>query len=146
MPLPEVNEHGDLPAGVDSASFAELIARFGVGSSRREIVTARLQRINDLAISTGALDRLIVFGSYVSDKPEPNDVDVVLVMRDDFRPSACSLDTLFLFDHRRATDELGASVFWIRPGMLLGQPWNEFIAHWQVKRDGVRRGIVEVIA
>jgi hypothetical protein len=80
----------------------------------------------------------------VSDKPAPNDVDVILVMRDEFRPSHCSPDALVLFDHNRATSELGASIFWIRPAMLLGEPLDQFIAHWQIKRDGRRRGIVEV--
>ena len=142
MPLPEFNEFGDLPEGVYRASFSEVIARFGTGSAQREAVTARLGRIHDLAVETGALDRLILFGSYVSDKLAPNDVDVILVMQDDFRPDRCSPDALPLFDHRRAGDELGASIFWIRPGMLLGDSLEQFITHWQIKRDGRRRGIV----
>jgi len=67
-------------------------------------------------------------------------------MRDDFRPNSCSPEVLALFDHHRAAGELGASIFWVRPGMLLGRSLDEFIAHWQVKRDGRRRGIVEVKA
>jgi hypothetical protein len=65
-------------------------------------------------VATGHLDRLVVFGSYVSDVAEPNDVDVVLVMRDDFATKRCPSDSLVLFDHRRADDELGASVFRVR--------------------------------
>jgi len=122
----------------------EILARFGAGSSQRTAVTRRLRRIFDLAIGTGQFDRLIVFGSYVSDKPDPNDVDVILVMRDDFHPSTCGEEALALFDHDRADSELGASIFWVRPGMLLGCPLDDFIARWQVKRDGRRRGIVEV--
>jgi hypothetical protein len=144
MALPEFNEFGDLPEGVHSASLPEIVARFGTGSNQREAVTRQLRRIFQLAISTGQLDRLIVFGSYVSEKPAPNDVDVILVMRDDFQPNACGPEALALFDHDRADNELGASIFWVRPGMLLGWPLDEFIARWQVKRDGRRRGIVEV--
>lgn len=144
MLLPEFNEHGDLPEGVLPVSFDELIARFGTGTAQRQEVTARLRRIYNLARGTGALDRLIVFGSYVTDKPEPNDVDVVLVMTDDFRLDRCPEDALPLFDHRRASAELGASIFWVRPGMLLCETLDEFIAGWQTKRDRGRRGIVEV--
>jgi hypothetical protein len=61
-----------------------------------------------------------VFGSYVSDTLAPNDVDVVLVMRDDFRPELCPPEALPLFDHNQAARELGASIFWVRPGMLWG--------------------------
>lgn len=126
------------------APLAEVVARFGGGSDRRREVTARLERICRLAGSTGAVDRLVVFGSYVTAKPDPNDVDVVLVMRDDFDPAAGPPEALALFDHRRAAAELGASVFWVRPGLLFGEPVADFIAGWQVKRGGGRRGIVEV--
>ena len=85
-----------------------------------------------------------VFGSYVSDVAEPNEVDVILVMQDDFRLASCPAESLVLFDHSRADAELGASVFWVRPGMLLGEPLEQFLAHWERKRDGRRRGIVEI--
>jgi len=57
---------------------------------------------------------MIVFGSFVTAKAEPKDVDVVLVMRDDFDLPACPPECAVLFDHRRADDELGASDFWVR--------------------------------
>jgi hypothetical protein len=144
MSLPEFNQFGDLAEGVYPVSLAEVVARFGTGSPQRQEVTNRLKRIWDLAVRTGFLDRLVLFGSYVSDKVDPDDVDIVLVLRDDFRPVLCPADALALLDHQRAEAELGASIFWVRPGMLLGEPLEEFIAHWQVKRDGRRRGILEV--
>ena len=144
MPLPVFNEFGDLPEGVYSVSLKETIARFGSGSAQREEVTACLQRIIGLALKTAAMDRMIVFGSYVTDKAEPNDVDVILIMRDDFRLDQCSTETLVLFDHNRAADELGASVFWVRPAMLIAETLDQFIAGWQIKRDLKRRGILEI--
>jgi hypothetical protein len=93
---------------------------------------------------TGHLDRFVVFGSYVTDVDEPNDVDVILVMRNDFRSEDCSPEVSALFDHARANDELGASVFWVRPYMLLGEPLEQFLAFWQTRRDGRRRGVVEI--
>jgi hypothetical protein len=144
MPLPDFNEHGDLPEGVHAANFVEVLARFGSGTGQRIEVTGRLQRIWDMANATRKLDRFILFGSYVSDTPSPKDVDVILVMHDDFRPGNCPEQCLALFNHQRAEHELGASIFWIRPGMLLQEPIDLFVAHWQIKRDGRRRGIVEV--
>jgi hypothetical protein len=144
MPLPEFNEFGDLPEGNHRASLAEVVARFGSGTAQRAAVTARLQRIYQLAVATRHLDRLVVFGSYVSDGNEPNDVDVILVMRNDFRPEVCPAESSVLFDHTRANDELGASIFWVRPDMLLGEPLEQFLTFWQTKRDGRRRGIVEI--
>jgi hypothetical protein len=144
MSLPAFSEWGDLPEGVHQASLADVVARFGSGSPQREEVTSRLRRICELAAQTAALDRLIVFGSYVTAKREPNDIDVVLVMRDGFRPEDCRPDSRVLFDHNRAATELGASIFWIRPGMLLGDTLERFVAYWQVTREGRKRGIVEV--
>jgi hypothetical protein len=144
MPLPEFNEVGDLPEGRYTASLAEVAARFGSGTPQRVAVTDRLRRIHELAVATGHLDRLVLFGSYVSAEAEPNDVDVILVMQDDFHPERCPAESLVLFDHRRADAELGASIFWIRPGMLLGEPLEQFLTHWELKRDGRRRGIVEI--
>ena len=62
-------------------------------------------------MATGHLGRLVVFGSYVSDVNEPNDVDVMLVMANDFRSEDCPAESSALFDHARGNDELGASIF-----------------------------------
>jgi predicted nucleotidyltransferase len=145
MALPDLNETGDLPVGVYPATLGELNSRFGTGTPRRQEVAARFERIAELAKRTGGLQRLIVFGSYVTDEPDPNDVDLVLVMRDDFRVDLVSEDARPLFDHQRASDELGASIFWVRPAMLFLDTLESFIEKWQVKRDGSRRGIVEVV-
>jgi hypothetical protein len=144
MPLPQFNEFGDLPAGNHPATLAEIVARFGGGTAQRKTVTERLERILSLANATGSLDRVLIFGSYVSDIAEPNDVDVILVMRKEFRSEDCPTDSAVLFDHARADAELGASIFWVRPDMLMGQPLEQFLAFWQTKRDGRRRGVVEI--
>jgi hypothetical protein len=99
----------------------------------------------DLARRTGHLQHLILFGSYVTAKPEPNDVDVILVMRDSFRLEECPTESRGLFDHSVAQARYGASIFWIRPGLLIAETLEDFIAYWQVKRDGEKRGIVEML-
>jgi hypothetical protein len=144
MPLPDFNEFGDLPKGKYAAALDEVIARFGSSTPQRSAVTARLRRIYDLAVATNHLECVVIFGSYVSDVAEPNDIDVILVMREDFRPEECPDASRVLFDHSRADDELGASIFWVRPDMLLGEPLDHFLAHWELKRDGRRRRIVEI--
>jgi hypothetical protein len=62
----------------------------------------RLERICRLAQSTGQLGRFVVFGSFVTAKPEPNDVDVFMLMNDAFDLSALSGETAILFDHSSA--------------------------------------------
>ena len=145
MPLPELDSHGDLPVGVHQASLDEVIARFGHGTPQRQLVTTRLLRVLKLAEGTGKLERFIIFGSYVTAKPNPNDVDIILIMRDDFREPECDEETAPVFHHLRAQAELGASVFWTAPCGVLLETVDQFIAHWQLKRDHSRHGIVEVI-
>jgi hypothetical protein len=91
------------------------------------------------------LSRFIIYGSYVTAKYAPNDVDVLLLMTDDFRSVNCDAEKQVLFDHLRTHDELGASIFWTRPASIILETENEFIAYWQIKRDNTQHGIVEVI-
>jgi hypothetical protein len=84
MSLPPLTRSGDLPLGVHRASLREVLGRFGAGSRKRTTVAERLERVYRLALDTGHLARFVVFGSFVTDKPEPNDVDVFLVMEDTF--------------------------------------------------------------
>ena len=145
MPLPEFNSNGDLPPGVHRATVGETVARFGTASPQRWQVSRRLERIYGLACSTGKVARFVVFGSYVTDKPAPRDLDVFMVMDDDFDVSALCGEAAVVFDHMAADTYEGASVFWVRRMAALGGE-EAAISDWQGKRDGRKRGIVEVIA
>jgi hypothetical protein len=142
--LPPLNKNGDLPPGVHGAGWAEIGQRFGTGSSARVRALAMLKHLHELAIYTGALKSFYVFGSFVSAAPDPRDVDVILIMRGDFRLEDCPRESRTLFSHADAEARYGASVFWLREGMLQGDATSEFLRVWQTKRDGTVRGILEV--
>jgi len=144
MALPEFNNQGDLPEGMYKATLAEVLERFGQGSEERQEATAVLQGIYQLVTVTGKLERFVIFGSYITAKHNPHDVDVVLVMKDDFSMAACDDRTRILFDHQRAEGEVGASIFWLCPSVLLRGTLEDFLLGWGTKRDLTRRGIVEV--
>jgi len=146
VPIPAFDDRGELPVEIHRATLAECFERFGKGSEQRGRATATLVEICDLAKATGKLDRIIIFGSYVTAKREPRDIDIILVMKDDFDVETCSQSSRLLFDHAQADYRLGASIFWIRPAMLvMAEPLETFVARWQIKRDGGRRGILEVV-
>src|SRR5215510_13222201 len=96
---PDFNEFGDLPVGVHRAEINEVIEHFGSGTAQRIAVTASLERIYALARASGYLQRFIIFGSYVTDKPNPGDVDIFLVMQGGFQPSEAPSDSQLLFQH-----------------------------------------------
>jgi len=144
MALPYFTKAGDFPPGVHRATLREVSDRLGVSSMRRQAIALRLGRIDHLARSTGHLGRLIVFGSFVTDKPEPNDVDVFLLMEDKFDVGLLTGEAKLLFDHAAADAHFGASVFWMRRLAALGGE-QEAVEFWQTRRDGGLRGIVEII-
>ena len=51
----------------------------------------------------------MVFGSFVTSKPAPQDVDLFLVMTDAFDASELTGDMRLLFDHGAAQAHVGAS-------------------------------------
>lgn len=109
------------------------------------MVVPRLVRIYALVRATGHLARFIIFGSFVTAKTEPNDVDIFLLMDDAFDVSKVTGELAILFDHLAAQNFAGASVFWLRRVAALGGE-QAAIEDWQIKRDGTRRGVVEVTA
>jgi hypothetical protein len=143
--FPAFNEEGDLPPGVYRATLPDVLVRFGTGSAQRRIVAARLSHLFQLAASTGQLARFVVFGSFVTAKAEPNDVDIVLLMEDTFDLGSVTGEGGLLFQHLEAEARFGASVFWsCRSGAVGGE--QAMIEHWQVRREGGQRGIVEIVS
>lgn len=142
--FPEFNADGDLPPTIYRATLDEVLAHFGEGTLRRQQLARRLERIYRLASATNHLARFIVFGSFVTEKQNPGDVDIFILMDDDFDAAGLHGETALLFDHLATQNYEGASIFWIRRLAILDSE-EETITHWQIKRDGSRRGIVEVI-
>jgi hypothetical protein len=104
----------------------------------------RLRRVFQAASDTKRLARFIVFGSFVTTTSNPNDVDIFMIMNDSFDVSLVIGEARFLYDHSLAQSYYGCSVFWIRRLAAIGGE-RAAIEDWQIKRDGTRRGIVEII-
>jgi len=143
--LPPFNTEGDLPSGVHAETLEDALARFGGGSSKRQLVAERLKHIHALATSTGQVKRFVVYGSFVTDKAEPRDVDVFMVMQNSFEFSQVQGEASHVFDHMVADNRLGASVFWSTEAGCLGGE-DSMIQGWMKKRDGGLRGIVEIVS
>lgn len=143
LPLPPFNEFGDLPVGIHLATLPEVRVRLGAQTPRRRQVFLRLERIHAIARATRHLSRMVVFGSFVTRKADPNDVDVFLLMEDAFDVALVTGETRLLFDHLAAEAHFGASVFWLRRMATLDGE-QAAVEYWQIKRNGQLRGIVEI--
>ena len=141
---PPFESNGDLPVGIYQASLSDILQKFGTSTPQRQAVARRLERIYHLAQSTGQVVRFLVFGSFVTTKPEPNDVDIFMLMDDAFEWNQVQEDAAVIFDHGAAQSLEGASVFWIRRMAALGGE-QAALEDWQHTRENTRRGILEVI-
>lgn len=92
--IPPLSSAGDLPVGVHRSTLAELSAAFGCASRERQILFERIARIYRIAAATRHLARFVVFGSFVSQKPVPNDGDIFMVFDDAFDASICDHETM----------------------------------------------------
>lgn len=117
---PAFDQNGDLPVGVYQATLAEVKDHFGTSTARRRLMARRLERIYHLARSTGQLARFVIFGSFITAKPEPNDVDIFMLMEDSFDVERLTGEAAIVFDHAAAQQVEGASVFWIRRMAAIG--------------------------
>jgi uncharacterized protein DUF6932 len=77
--IPDFNDGGYLPPGIHLATVDEIRARFGRDSELRQVQMESLVWMIELARRAGA-ERIVVNGSFVTDKLEPNDVDCVLLI------------------------------------------------------------------
>ena len=136
---------GDLPPGVHQATLAEVVERFGYGAPERVRATERWQRVIALAQETGKLERVFRWGSSVTAKPDPGDIDLFLVMAPDFASQNSTGDMRVVFDGATAAHMRGATVCWMASGAGTHTTVAGFLAQFQIRRDGELRGIVEVL-
>ena len=141
--LPEFNSEGDLPSGVHVTAWKEFHLRFGLATPRRVWLFGRLRALVELATSTGKLRRIFVWGSFVTIKPAPRDLDILLIMDEDFEVERIAPSAREIFDSTRAKLRFESDVFWARAsiGEEVLQTWLET---YQTSRTFQKRGIVEL--
>src|SRR6266545_4491026 len=82
MAIPRFNEHGLLPEGIHDCTLAEIETRFGgfQGSDRRPQLWARFKEFFAAAMAIRLIEELLIDGSFATGKPDPNDIDFVVVV------------------------------------------------------------------
>jgi len=142
--LPTFNNDGNLPEGVHLAAEEEVFARFATPSARRQWLGEQLRSLLALAKSTGQLARVFLWGSFVTSKEVPNDLDVLLVMSTEFAVEAVPAPAQVVFDHVQARLCFQADVFWTKAS-IDPQVLQLWLDTYQTGKDFTRRGIVEVV-
>lgn len=130
--IPDFDIHGYLPPGTHIASFDELIARFGQTPDIRRAEAQSLAWLLPLCRDAG-IARLVINGSFVTSRLEPNDVDCLLLQGPNYR-----------------SDSPGAAE--LRQGLpfleikIVAQDDFDFFCHaiFATDRDMIPKGVVEV--
>jgi hypothetical protein len=81
--IPDFDDDGYLPPGIHEATLDEIETRFGAESEVRRTQFQSMCWLIDLAKAAKAR-RLIINGSFTTDRYEPNDIDCVLLIDADY--------------------------------------------------------------
>ena len=131
--IPAFNDEGYLPPGLHRATVEEIRARFGRESELRRVQMESLRWLVELARRAGVL-RIVVNGSFVTDKLEPNDVDCVLLV-----------GTGFPRDEAAETELLSGLPF-VNMELVDQEGFQQFTEKtFATDRDLVPKGMIEVM-
>jgi hypothetical protein len=83
MPIPPMDERGLLPLGIHDCTIDEIQARFGSfqGNDRRPQLWAKFTEFLREARASRLVATVLVDGSFVTAKTDPNDIDSSLSSR-----------------------------------------------------------------
>lgn len=144
MPLPDLRPDGLLPPGLHAATLTEVGTRFGGISDRRQQLFSLLSEIVMAAAVYPSIKRVLVWGSFVTSKREPGDLDYSLIVAQNhigFRIAEA---------HRRFLSPLEARQFYgvDRKYLIIADyPLEDYVdqldfLRWN--REGDECGIVEI--
>jgi hypothetical protein len=140
--IPDFRADGYLPLGLYLATEAEVTFRFGGSNRQRARLIHRVRQWIELCREIKA-PRLFIDGSFVTAESEPNDVDAVVWLPDNFEDQLkINLD---------AAIELEQMLLTRRPEEIFAAEdatdWNEWVEFFSRTResDGRRKGLVEIV-
>ena len=144
--VPEFDIDGDLPPGIHQATFGELERRFRrfMVSDRRIDLFALFKQLVAMTRRSGIVERLVIGGSFVTSKSEPNDIDIVIVLSHDLDFDALTPSQYAVTDRsalRRVFKTDALDIVTVRSGTAQMDLVLEF---FQSKRDNKQVGVVEV--
>ncbi len=130
--IPAFDDSGYLPAGIHAATFVEIEARFGRTSELRKVQMESVAWMIDLAKRAG-VERIVLNGSFITDKLEPNDVDCVLLISPGYPIYAA------------AAEELSAGLPFLEMKLVAQAEFDEFVnVTFGTDRMGIPKGLIEV--
>jgi hypothetical protein len=127
MSIPEFNDLGYLPPGVYESNWKEFMQKFAINPQRQRLATGLAAALRKLGIA--GCRRVIIGGSFVTTKEQPNDFDG---WYNDFDLDLDKLDPLFVDKMDEQQEVFG--------GRLFDLPNYE--SFFQTDREGRPKGVI----
>ena len=141
MALPEFLADGYLPEGLHLCDESELLQRFGSDNLCRRRLGIRVQTWLALARAIRA-KRFLIDGSFVTAKEQPNDVDAVIWLPDNFLDQVEFREEPAMMIEEMLVTQSPEELFPARNA----KDWKEWVETFSRTREAVghQKGIVEV--
>jgi len=150
--LPPLNYWGYLPEGVHDTTLDAMRERFVINPLRSEL-WERLQEFLKRAVDTGSFSQAYIDGGFITNKPAPQDIDLILQTKVPYGPEAFkAMEPFFAEGLDRIHSKYSVHLhFWCEgfPGGL-----SDFRRFFQYLRpqdaaplglnEGARKGIVRI--
>ena len=144
--IPSFDQNGNLPEGIHDCTVDEAGGRFGSlqrAVQRRQLWDSFLEFMREV-IDCGLVDAILVDGSFMTAKAEPNDIDLVLVVSAnhdfaaDLQPSAYNV-----LSKRRVNRRFGFDLLIARAD---SEEYRRYVGFFQQVRlePGRKKGIIRI--
>ena len=107
--LPAYYDEELLPPGVHPCEWDEFRQRFGEGVKRARLLEVLRTMLNDA--KGCSFRKAVIFGSFVTKRSEPGDVDILWLTEPDLDREALAEKCRRLLDSSRSRDNFGCDVF-----------------------------------
>ena len=144
--IPLFNENGYLPEGVYDCTIDEVADRFGgfQGSDRRSQLCGKFTEFMRELKACDFVEAVLVDGSFATSKPDPNDIDVVLVLVASYDFSTDLPPAIYnLLAQHRVRIRFGFDIVVVESA---SENLEQAVAFFQQvkQRPGVKKGILRI--
>lgn len=142
--IPAFVPEGLLPPGLHAASLREVEARFG-GSARRDEQLRLLREVVGAALFYASIKRVLLWGSFVSGKEEPNDLDYSFVVGISHKVTDIAPEHRIYLNPRQAMMRWGVDAGFVE---IIDFPLSQYLDRVELltqrRGDTRQRGIIEI--
>lgn len=139
--IPQFDRQGFLPQGLHDTSIQEIRSVFGFTSHRNRLIDG-LDRFVHIWNASGFVDYAVIDGSFVTSKPEPGDIDMLIIPIDGAVESNSFGDLLLHYSYNYAFTkaEFGCEAF-----MVFGrEEVEDGLDFFSRDRQGNARGLLRL--